>query len=121
MAALPSKAIKEKAAREKNAIAKTDTKTISFNLYKERKTIAEIAIERNLTIGTIEGHLVPFIGNGEIEINDLVPANKQQLILNAVAIHGSLSHKTLIENLPADISYGEIRMVLAAGNLKAEK
>ena len=121
MAALPSKTIKEKAAREKNAITKTDTKTISFNLYKEGKTIAEIAIERNLTIGTIEGHLVPFIGNGEIEINDLVPANKQQLILNAVAIHGSLSHKTLIENLPADINYGEIRMVLAAGNLKAEK
>jgi hypothetical protein len=64
---------------------------------------------------------VPFIGDGEIEINDLVPAKKQQLILNAVAIHGSLSHKALIENLPADISYGEIRMVLAASNLKAEK
>ncbi len=121
MAALPSKATKEKAAKEKNAIAKTDTKTISFNLYKEGKTIAEIAAERNLTMGTIEGHLVPFIADGEIEINDLVSAKKQQLILNAAAIHGTLSHKILIENLPADISYGEIRMVLAAGNVKAEK
>lgn len=114
MRELPSKTKKEKAAREKNAITKTDTKTTSFNLYKEGKTIAEIATERNLTVGTIETHLIPFISDGEIEISDLVPAKKQQLILDSVAIHGSLSHKTLIENLPADITYGEIKMVLAA-------
>ncbi len=114
MAALPSKAKKEKAAREKNAVAKTDTKTISFILYKDGKTIAEIATERTLTVGTIETHLIPFIADGKVEINDLVPAQKQQLILAAAAIHGNLSHKTLIENLPADISYGEIKMVLAA-------
>ncbi len=115
MAALPSKASKEKVLRDQNAVAKTDTKTISFNLYKEGKSIAEIAAERKLTVGSIESHLIPFIGDGQIEINDLVPAKKQQLILDAVAIHGSLSHKTLIENLPADFSYGEIKMVLAAG------
>ena len=111
---LPSKTTKEKTQREKNAITKIDTKTISFNLYKEGKTIPEIATERNLTVGTIETHLIPFIGAGEIEINELVPAKKQQSILDAAAIHGTLSHKTLIENLPADISYGEIKMVLAA-------
>ena len=114
MATLPAKAKKEKALREKNAVTKTDTKTVSFNLFKEGKSIAEIAVERNLTIGTIESHFVPFIGDGEVDINDLVSAKKQQLILDAVTIHGSLSHKTLIDNLPDDISYGEIRMVLAA-------
>ncbi len=112
--ALPTKAVKEKEQRQKNTVAKTDTKTLSFNLYKEGKTIAAIAKERTLTVGTVEGHLTPFIGDGQIEINDLVSAKKQQLILQAVAIHGALSHKTLIENLPNDISYGEIRMVLAA-------
>lgn len=115
MAALPSKASKEKALRGKNTVAKTDTKTISFNLYKEGKSIAEIAAARNLSIATIEGHFVPFIIAGEIEISDLVPPKKQELILDAVAIHGSLSHKTLIENLPADFTYGDIKMVLAAG------
>jgi hypothetical protein len=112
---LPSKASKEKGLREKNAVTKTDTKTISFNLHKEGKSIAAIAAERNLTVGSIETHLIPFILDGEIEINDLVLAKKQQLILDAVAIHGALSHKTLIENLPADFTYGEIKMVLAAG------
>jgi signal recognition particle subunit SEC65 len=120
MAALPSKAAKEKVAREKNAVAKTDTKTISFNLYKEGKTIAEIAAERNLTVGSIETHLIPFILDGEIEINDLISAKRQQLILDAVAVHGVLSHKTLIENLPADFTYGEIKMVLAAQKTTTE-
>jgi ATP-dependent DNA helicase RecQ len=120
MHALPSKASKEKALREKNTVAKTDTKTTSFNLYKEGKNIAEIAAERNLSVATIEGHFVPFIMEGEIEINDLVSPKKQQLILDAVAIHGALSHKTLIENLPADFTYGEIKMVLAAGKITTE-
>jgi hypothetical protein len=113
MPALPAKASKEKVLKEKNTVSKTDTKTISFNLYKEGKSITEIAAERNLSIGTIEGHLLPFITAGEIEINDLVSAKKQQQILDAVAIHGAISHKTLIENLPADFTYGEIKMVLA--------
>jgi len=121
MAALPSKASKEKAQREKNAVTKTDTKTMSFNLYKEGKSIAEIATERNLSVATIEGHLIPYIIDGEIEINALVPEEKQQLILDAVAIHGSFSHKTLIENLPDTFTYGEIKMVLAAVKTTTEE
>jgi ATP-dependent DNA helicase RecQ len=121
MAALPSKASKEKALREKNAVAKTDTKTISFNLYKEGKTIAQIAAARNLTVGSIESHLIPFISDGAIDINDIVPEKKQQLIVEAVAIHGAQSQTTIIKNLPSDITHGEIRMVLAAGKIKEEK
>ena len=114
MATLPTKASKEKVLREKNAVTKRDTKTISFNLFKEGKNIAAIAAERNLTVGSIETHLIPFILDGEIDVSDVVSAKKQQLILDAVAIHGVLSHKTLIDNLPADFTYGDIKMVLAA-------
>jgi hypothetical protein len=119
MTALPAKAAKEKQQRQKTAVAKTDTKTISFNLYQEGKSIADIAAERNLTIATIETHLIPFISERAIDINDIVPLKKQQLITAAVSIHGSLSHKTLIENLPKDISYGEVRLVLAAEKINA--
>jgi hypothetical protein len=118
MDALPSKEKKEKALREKNAVTKTDTKTLSFNLYKEGKSISEIAAERKLTIGSIENHLIPFISDGAVNINDLVTQQKQKLINDAVAIHGEVSHGTLIKNLPSDITYGEIRMVLAAVKTK---
>ena len=50
----------------------------------------------------------------DLDINDLITKEKQQKIKDAVAIHGALSHKTLIDNLPKSISYGEIKMVLAA-------
>jgi hypothetical protein len=106
--------------KPKNTEPKTDTKTVSFRLYKAAKNIASIAKERNLSVSTIEGHLAFFVGSGEIDINELVDKKKQKLIRNAAAKHGIASHKTLIDNLPEDISYGELRMVLAAGNIKEE-
>ncbi len=93
---------------------KTDTKTVSFNLYKEGKDIAAIAKERGLSISTIEGHLAYFVGRGEIDINGLVSKEKQQLVKGVVSKYGPLSQKTLITNLPNGISYGEVRMVLAS-------
>ena len=70
-------------------------------------------------MGSIESHLIPFISDGEIMIDDLVSAKKQQLIIGAVAVHGALNHTTLIKNLPADVTYGEIKMMLAAGKINA--
>ncbi|MGH2566667.1 MAG: HRDC domain-containing protein, partial [Ginsengibacter sp.] len=55
--------------KEKNDDIKTDTKTVSYNLFKEGKSVAEIAKERNFAVSTIEGHLVWFVGNGDIDIN----------------------------------------------------
>lgn len=104
--------------KSKSTELKTDTKTVSFNLYKEGKDIAAIAKERNLTSGTIEGHLAWFIGNDEIDISELVSKEKQKQIMNAVAVHGTENHKTLLDTIPGDISYGELRMVLAANKTK---
>ena len=109
MAAMP---VKEK-RKEKNVAVKTDTKMASFILYKEGKTIAEIAAERNLAIGTIEGHLSYFVGIGEIDVDNLVAIEKQQSIKNTLEKYGSEVHKTIMENIPAGISYGEVKIVLA--------
>ena len=106
--------------KQKSDELKPDTKTVSFNLYKKGKDIAAIAKERNLSISTIEGHMAYFIGNGEIDINELVSKEKQEMVKDAVAIHGSLGHKTLIENLPGGFGYGELRMVLAANKAQKE-
>jgi hypothetical protein len=105
---------KKKERGEKSNEVKTDTKTLSFNLFRDGKSIAEIAKERNYTIGTIEGHLAWFVGNGDINISEIVPEKKQLLIKEAIKTYGSLSHKTLIENLPSDFTYGEIRLVMAS-------
>ena len=103
----------KKDKRVTKTISKIDTKNISFDLFKEGKSIYEIAEQRKLTVGTIEGHLAYFVGTKEIDINSLVSKEKQQQIKNAISIHGHLSPKTLLENLPKEICYGDIKMVLA--------
>ncbi len=111
-----TKEVPQKKIRQKKLVLKTDTKTVSLDLYNEGKAIQEIAKERNLSVNTIETHLAHFIGLGVIKIDSFVKKEKQQLIRTAAAKHGTLSHKTLIENLPKGISYGEIKMVLATIN-----
>ena len=99
--------------KERDTEIKTDTKTSSFNLYKEGKTIEEIAKERNMSAVTIEGHLSYFVGIGTIDINKILSPDKQDLIKSAIEKFGNSSNKTLKENLPDNISYGQISMVIA--------
>ena len=110
MEAMP---VKQK-RKEKSTEVKTDTKTATFLLFKEKKSIAEIATERNLVAGTIEGHLAYFVGIGEIDVNELVSTEKQIFIKEAIAKHGEEIHKTIMENIPKGISYGEVKIVLAS-------
>ncbi|MEO7834769.1 MAG: helix-turn-helix domain-containing protein, partial [Ginsengibacter sp.] len=100
--------------KEKSFEEKTPTNIVSFNLFKKGKSIAEIAKERNMVVGTIIGHLSTFVANGEIEIGEIVAEEKQILIKESIKIYGPDSVKNLKDNLPEDIAYGEIRMVLAS-------
>ncbi|MEO9210700.1 MAG: helix-turn-helix domain-containing protein, partial [Ginsengibacter sp.] len=100
--------------KEKSTEVKTDTKTISFNLFKEGKTIAEISQERNLTLGTIENHLAHFVTQGEIHIDKLCSPSKQEKIKEAIRINGTTLPKILFDYLGKGFSYSEIRMVVAA-------
>ena len=108
-----------KKGKEKNKIEiKTDTKTSSFLLYKEGKTIDEIALERSMTAGTIEGHLCYFISTGDIKLSELVPEPKQQLIKDAIEKYGKENIKSIYQNL-TDCSYNAIKLVLDSVNITA--
>lgn len=89
---------------------------VSFDLYKEGKTIEAIAEERKLSKQTIESHLSYFVAEGELSVDDFVAKDKQEAIIKATELFGVISLKTLKENLPEEINYGEIRMVLASMN-----
>lgn len=110
----PKKERKPKIPSEQSTEIKTDTKTFSYNLYREGKSIEEIAKERKLAITTIEGHFASFVEKGELDINKMVSIEKQNLIKEAAKIHGRDSFKILKENLPEEVTYGEIRMVIAS-------
>lgn len=91
----------------------TDTKTESYELFKQGKSIEEIAEIRSMATSTIEGHLAGFVGNGIIPIEKFVDVKTQAMINKAIQQFGLGSMKILKENLPPTISYGQIKMVMA--------
>lgn len=91
---------------------------ITYELYKQNTSPETIAQIRGLSLITIESHLCYFIGIGELEVDEFVSKPVQQQVQKAVEAHGAASLKLLKENLPDEITYGNIRMVLAsAGKL----
>lgn len=94
---------------------KTPTAKISFELFKQGKTIKEIAGDRDLTESTIEGHLAEYVGKGMILIEEIVDPKrlkKIQEVLKSDAVGlGEIKSK-----LPKNYSYGEIKLVIAHQN-----
>jgi ATP-dependent DNA helicase RecQ len=99
--------------KEKSGEKKPDTKSETFNLYKNGKSVADIAKERSLTTQTIEGHLSHYVRTGEIEIRKLVSEEKIFLIEPHVKNFGGGSITPIKEKLGNGVSFGEIRLVLA--------
>ncbi len=89
---------------------KEDTKLVTLQLFKSGKTAKEIAEQRGLVIGTIEGHLSHFIGLGEIEIDKLIPQERLNVIVTAFKTSED-GFKTVKDTLGDEYTYGEIRMV----------
>lgn len=91
----------------------TDTKRTSMNLYRKGMRVEEIATTRSLSVVTIETHLAFYISSGELPIDGVVSKDKQDLIREAAQQWGNTSLKLLKDNLPPEVSYGDIRMMLA--------
>ena len=91
---------------------KGQTKNVSLQLFRQGKSIAEIAAERGLSPNTIETHLSLFILTGEIDILELVPELKLEAINEAIAKTDVPSLYAIKQKLPDDFTFGEIRSVL---------
>lgn len=93
--------------------SKKDTKKLSLELFKEGKSIEEIAEERRLVRSTIEGHLAHFVKQGELSITELVEEwmiDEIEDYLNKTE-HGTLSEAKAF--FGDKYSYGDLRLVLA--------
>ncbi len=108
-----SKGNKEKVKAKKTGEKKSDTKLITYEMYKEGKSIEKIAKERSLTSGTIEGHLAHFVQLGELDILDFVSKEKLNIIEKEIHKQDSFALGVLKKELGNKVSYGEIKLVLA--------
>ncbi len=107
---------KNKIAEKKESIKtnKISTKEISLELFKSGKSIKEIAKERNFALSTIEGHLLPFVEEGTIKIEELLSYHKIGTIEKTINEFAENTSSTLIkEKLGENFSFAEIRFVKA--------
>jgi hypothetical protein len=97
------------------AIEKTkiDTKKASFDLYKEGKSLSEIAARRNLSQSTIESHLAHYISSGDLSVFDLVPKIKVAKTMAYIAQNPGLKLNDLKAGLGDSVSYTEIKAILS--------
>jgi uncharacterized protein YpbB len=86
---------------------------ITLEMFMKGMTIEQIAIERDLVLGTIEGHLAKAIETSRLDINALV--NESELSEITEVIHqlptGFIS-KDLYEGLRGKYGYGKLRAVM---------
>ncbi len=105
---------KEKAEGDNAKTKKINTKEQSFILFKQGLKLEEIAKQRGYTISTIQTHLIPYIASGEIDISELVSKQHQELIRKALEMFNYEEGLNPIKgNLPPEISFADIRYVMA--------
>ena len=98
---------------------KEKTQEVSLRMFKAGLKPTEIAQERGLTLGTILGHLIPYMESENISIQQLVSEEHLREIKKVVNLVGSTDSLNAIKALcPPNIHYAEIR--LAVNQLKIE-
>jgi uncharacterized protein YpbB len=104
----------------------SNTRKISFDMFNKGLSLARIAEERGLVESTIQNHLCFFIEKGNLDINRLLPPEKQTAIESALSQSSNNSLKAVKQALGDRHSYGDIKLVLAhqrhlASKNKSEK
>jgi DNA-binding CsgD family transcriptional regulator len=101
---------KQKSKKEKQE--KGATRRDSLELFRQGKTVKEIAEIRNLAPTTVEGHLASFVYSGEIDIAELVSYQKTTAILKLIDAP-DIKASTIKNMLGPEYSYGEIKAVIS--------
>ncbi|MBM7650750.1 DNA helicase RecQ [Neobacillus cucumis] len=102
-----------------NTTKKTAKKTVrdshieTYNLYQENLSLQEIAKRRDLSLQTIEEHMIQCAQQGmNINIRECIPDEYLPLLEQAVAEVGRSRLKPIKELLPEEVSYFMIKVYL---------
>lgn len=92
----------------------TNTQLETYKLYQQGLSLSDIAIKRGVRLSTINGHVAKLIeADYNININELVAADRQEVIRRAIAKVGSHSLRNIREETGNTFNYQEITLVRA--------
>ena len=112
---------KEKSKKEKKEELRDDTGKklntfeYSYWLYNQGNTLKQIAEKRGLNQSTIEGHLARYVASGDIDVHEFVDGDTLKKVEAYYMEHPEeKALKPIFEHFDAKISYGVLRMAIAA-------
>lgn len=90
---------------------KSDTKKMSYELFRAGKKLEEIATERSLTLGTIQTHLGHYVHLGELDIYELL----DQSIVDDVMDYYNSEKSNRLNDAKAHfgerVTFGDLRLI----------
>lgn len=92
---------------------KGETYLKTYALVKNGKSLEEVAQERGLSLGTIEGHAARGIGEGILAIDALMPATDRDAIADWIRENPGKNSGEIRAHFGDTYSYGKVRMVQA--------
>ena len=102
-------------ARQRNGRLEreNDTKQQSLALFRQGNSIEQIARLRQLSPGTVEGHLAFYVQLGKLSIDELVDVDRIPIIRQAIEQVGGKMLYPIQNFLGDEYSFSEIKYVLA--------
>ena len=91
---------------------KGKTKKISLDLFKSGKPIDQIALERELNVNTIIGHLASFMPSGDVKITDLISEQHYLELKKIIPKQKFENLSDLKHQIDDKYTFGELRLVL---------
>ena len=96
-----------------------DSARETMRQFRSGQTVEQIARERDVTTGTIMGHIAEGIENGEpVELGRFLNTAEQKKIAAAFERNGRGNITAVFESLGGAIDYGKLRIFRAAKNAK---
>lgn len=99
--------------KQKDGDTKPKGRQITYDLFKQGKTIHEISDIRKLALSTIENHLSEYVQEGELSVYDFMPRQKVDYLTEVFKTMQDFRLSPVKEKVGDDYTYGEIRMVAA--------
>ena len=114
---ISAKEHKKDKKKEEKKEPKKDTKIVSYEMFRQGMSIAEIAKARDLVTGTIAGHLEQYVRSGKIKVEQVVKAENLAKIRKYLEEHEYMGMFAIKAALGDDVSYADIKFALVASGL----
>jgi uncharacterized protein YpbB len=117
-----SKPAKKKSREKRNKEGDKSTYDVTLDYFKSGLKPEDIAKERGLTLGTIEGHLAKAVETARLDIDAFMPKAEVDEIMNAIEeLPESFVSKELYDKLNGKFGYGKLKAVMAHVKVQGKK